>query len=379
MDTFTSTVIAGLVILLAILIIFNGFICQGPACFVITTTTTRVLLENITGTVVGSETKEIYRPIHIGDFNISFLSGESKYIYGDKVVFNGLMFGKEFIIFETETLSDLVGSRLEFDVGRTNLYGKLEVRVNDVVIKKDKFVSGHHSILIPKEIIQEKNIIEIMPESSHWKIWAPTYYELKNISFISDALSFKGFETNFNIYKGEWEKMTRAKLDILFTEYSGGLIVELNNYLIMEKEPTINEIMNIDKPTLKPGENKLVLKAKENAKFRGSILFLIFFNDTVVYKIQEPFNISEPEYRTFTRGKISFDVPSVVRSGDIIVRINNKTVCYKRDDCRPTAYIGHYNFYFNKTFIHPGLNTITIEGFDGLFGINNLKISLSGI
>ena len=379
MDSFTSTVIAGLVIILGLLVLFNGIGCQGYYCFwspPATTTTTIQTIANMSGDLVGVQEAEVFRPIHLGNFNVSYLSGSYQNVIGGKTLFNGLMFGSSQMDIHTEVPTDTVGTRLEFDVGTTNGYGAIEINVNGKTIEKKKYEMGHYSVNIPKDLLENSNTIKLIPESSYWRIWAPTYYEISNVTVVSDTLSFNGFETYFNVYQKEFDKMNAARLDTLISHSEGYLVVEINRHVIFDGVPHNDELIAINKSYLKVGMNQLILKTRENGKICGNALLVIVYKNNVNRKIERTFNITDSEYNSTTIGRILFDVTGIVKDGDIIVKLDGKTICYQEGNCRPTAELRHYVFTFNQTDINRGLNNLTIEGFEGLFSIDNVAVQI---
>jgi hypothetical protein len=201
----------------------------------------------------------------------------------DKRLYNGLLFGEDKLIYDLSKtgLQDVV---IRFTVTDSNGLGKLLVSVNGNLLQGTVAAPGDYEITVPAEFINEHMIIEIFPESSYWRIWAPTVYDLRGASI--SFTSYASDASQFKFYLGEeYLNLEFAKIDMALTTNVGNLIVDLNGRTIWSSPVANEQSITIEKSDLRLGDNIIKFRSAQGSKFAGrgviAVIFLTRFPETL--------------------------------------------------------------------------------------------------
>jgi hypothetical protein len=387
-DEFTVLLVIGLIIIILAFIFLGGIesYVKLPTNVTNVTTTTVPPSPVVPVTpgegwlLVGPENVEVWRIAKFGKINISYEAKETKIRADDKHLFNGLLFGSNKLeISATIDTENLIGAALKFEVDKTNGYGKLIIKVNNVVINESFFDVGSYTILINKSLIKNTNKIEIIPSSSGWKLWAPTVYDLKNVEFVVQSLYSKSEKFSFIIYEDESRnlKTKKGKITLDFQDRKGTIKITLNNNEIFNNT-TQRSFTSIyfDQKYLKTGENIIEFSAGEDSLFYGDAN-LIFYYDTIRENhVEFPFYVNETEYKELNtkNGTITFNITKILANGGLSLLIQNPsginhTIAYT------TVKEGVHKFTFNSTHCGIGKNILVIKSLDNaVFYVNDIEV-----
>jgi len=370
--------VGGLIILAILLAIFNiGYFPESRRAFNYTPSITKPpeINETLAEGWVGLKDVETYRIIDLGNVDTSYMSNEIVINVPDKDLFSGLLFGSNSIKIHVTKPDDFVGAYLEFDISDTNSYGRLTIKMNNKVIENKVMYIGHYKVPISQ--IDEETIIKIEPESSLWKLWAPTTYYLRNIKLVIQRLKEHHQQKPFIIYENEFENLTRGWIDFNFDKYKGTLIIYLNGNEIYNDIVTgpKHRVM-IDKDNFVPEENLLEFRSGENSNFTGTASLTIWYFKKEDLKIVQKFTINRSKYESMENGIINFRITQKRRDGGISLKLNGKQLCIA-DNCYPSIKEKSYRFYFDKNKAKIGENILELSAIDnGLFMVRNLTISV---
>lgn len=286
----------------------------------------------------------------------------------DMRLFNGVFFGGNEIRYSIEEDADNV--EIKFRVSRTNMYAPMTIKLNDKIIEQKEYELGEYSISVNGGIATGSTI-EIKPLSSTWKIWAPTVYDLEDISVVTNARGNNELHFSLN---GELAKFKDGRIDLLMDENIGQLEIILNGNLLSTGFVDNRESVEIEKEQLVEGDNELLFRT-EDGTFSGEASVVIFYEVIDEKKIELPFRIDKNVHDNLKRGFINFNIADIQKPGGMVVKIKvGSQVLFRQFmnvEERP------YSIIFGKQDSRPGTNELIIESVDGAaFSVANIEVSV---
>ncbi len=270
-NEFVYFLVVGLMILAILLAAFSAYVgtCTSDRC-----------PENKTRNLGIIEAVKVF---YIPAFAASDVLQANSIDLGDKELKNGLLFGEEKITYELRK-SGLQAASVKFTVLSNNDIGKLIISVNGKIIESRVFDPGDYEISIDSSMLSEKAVIEVFPESSFWRIWAPNLYKLSDVTV--NYASFENDFSQFRFYLGEeYLNLQFSKIDLNMTENVGTLVVDINGINVWESPVADLQSIRLDKSDLRLGDNIITFKAGDNSMFSGSaavvVVFLAQFPETI--------------------------------------------------------------------------------------------------
>lgn len=332
--------------------------------------------------LVGRIERESWRIIKFDNINTSYHAGEVLKTLSDRRIYNGLLFGSNKVEMTVSIDTEkTVGAYLSFFVNKTNSYGDLIIKVNDILINDKKLLIGEHIFFLNKSILREKNIIEIFATSSGWKIWAPTVYELRNIKFVSQELFAKRSNYTFNVYDEEFKNLRKdkkAELSLDLRERKGKLKIDVNSNEIFKNEvEQSRKKIYFDQSILKRDVNEIEFIALDG-NFEGFAELKFYFNVFEELKAEKYFEISQYDYSRLHRnpGKISFKIEKILATGGLSIIVIDS---YGREHviAYDIAREGIYNYSLYPSQCAPGINKLIIKSVDNAkFYVKDICITL---
>lgn len=193
----------------------------------------------------------------------------------DKYVFSGLLFGEDKIRYDLSK-SALQDVKVRFTVKETNYYGKLNVKVNDMLLESRAFDPGSYELTVPLEQVSDHMVIEIYAESSAWRIWAPAAYVLEDVEM--SYTSYFSQSSQYKFYLGEeYLNMQFAKVDIVLSENVGTLLVAINGRNIWTSPVADEQSIRMEKNDLRLGDNIITLRASQDSKLQGRGVIVVIY------------------------------------------------------------------------------------------------------
>ena len=256
---------------------------------------------------------------------------------------------------------------------KTNSYAPLIVKVNDKLVEEKTYSLGDNEISVDESLINDTMMIQLFAVSSGWKIWAPTVYELNDINFVVKSYHQQPNEFKFSISEDEYNAFKSGRIDLQLDENIGSLIAKLNNNILFSGITDDYNSIEFDQSSLRPEENTLSIEADVNSLFVGEANLIIFYEKMHENRLEQEFNLTEGEYNTLEKGRISFDVVDVIESGGISVKITNDGEELFSEYL--TAEERTYTLNFDKGDVKSGTNLLLIESIDdALFAIDDIEI-----
>ncbi|MBI3190321.1 hypothetical protein HYZ41_01310 [archaeon] len=223
---------------------------------------------------------EVIKSFYIPLFKAENVLQTDKVQLCERNIQNGLLFGNQKIEYQLDR-TGVQSLYIKLSVFSTNKLGNLIVKANNQVIENKHFDVGDYIIPIPANLTTDKTKIEIAAESSYWKIWAPTVYTLG-----CTDITYTSFESGFSQFKfylgEEYVNAEFAKIDAMFNQSTGTLIVELNGKTVWNGPTAGLQTITLSKSDLRLGDNIIAFRAAENSRFVGAA------NIVVVYLTQYP-------------------------------------------------------------------------------------------
>ena len=259
MDELYAFLFAGLFILLMLYIFFGG-----------TKTTYPINETNISG-------KVNLKTIELGNIAFKEQKLEKKEILGDFRVSNGVFFGKSSYKrrFEIEDyiLKTLENSTLSFNVKDTNNYGELYIILNNETIFKNRALLGNYKLNISP---RKENVIEFETSSSGWKIWAPSVYDISNLSIEMDY-SFKEIP-RYTFFVPEYIYKNLNKCELLFDFISADeeFNITLNNQTEYSGIPEF-PVKVVPLENIKEGKNLISFSSNGEVKLKNARIRLFYY------------------------------------------------------------------------------------------------------
>jgi hypothetical protein len=368
-DSFTTGLFGGLIILAVLLLIFGTawhFQPWQPSLQSQGATIThggQNLLS--TSTQIGYVIKsEEVKTIDLGNFNLTSPVQSVQHGYSGKRIFNGLLFGSDSIKISAKDVSSM-----EYKIDNTNGYGNLIVRVNDEIIFNEPALLGSYEL----EINRPGNVtIEIATSSSGWRIWAPSLYDISNItvhSYVPAAKSW-GIELAAN-------DLSRAELEIVTTQRLGSAKLKIGAKQIWSGSFANTSVIAISADDIKTAianNQSLTLEANANSALAGSAKLKGYYIAYVPNVFEQNFEINQSTYEKLP-ATLRFDITSVENRGGVSVKI------FSGDQLTYTNYASveprSYSFTLDKYALKVGTNKLLISSVDGSrFWIKDVKLLL---
>lgn len=223
---------------------------------------------------------EEMRTIELGsNFSMGYMAAEQYVgsVYG--TVSKGLLSGddKKFS-FSVSAPEDVSSGRIRLRINDTNGYGRLNILLNGNVLYNNFAWPGNHTIFFYNDELKTDNVIEFKAESSGWRFWAPTLYDLS----AEISLSWRGALTrafNFTLTDKDVSGATRGRLVVYVNkrEGTGPLTVKLNGNTIYQNIKTsVLQDFTIDK--FVAGANNIEFSAPVGTKYSiDSAEIIVYF------------------------------------------------------------------------------------------------------
>jgi len=211
-----------------------------------------------------------------GNFTVMYVTGEEDVASFEGEVSKGLFSTEDKSIgFDVPNIGDVSEGIIELKILNSNHYGNLMIMVNGLEVYRGAPQIGKKLISFDGDILSDTNTINVMAESSGWKIWAPTVY----IFDANVSVNYLGKKTQsfiFNLTDSEIIYISRARLLIFGTrDGNGDLIARLNGVDIFSGFTTVYTDFSVD--ALKIGNNILSLSTEPNTKYNITSAQLVLF------------------------------------------------------------------------------------------------------
>lgn len=289
----------------------------------------------------------------------------------DIYINNGILFGETSLKYNINT-PDLEEIVIKFNVTKFNNYGALVTKINGNITDRSFFVLGEHEVRIPKDQLRSTNTIEISAESSSWRMWAPSVYELKGIKIIARAAAFKENVLKFSILEPIYRKLVDGRIDLALTRNTGTMIAELNGEVIYSDAVRDAQSIKFNKTSLFLGENNLFIKADPHSAFEGNARVLVFYKTETEEKLLVPLNLTDDMYNRLNNVIVNFDITGIDKQGGLSVKIQRDNQTKSQ---YATAAVKRFSFTFDKADVAPGINNIIIQSQDGaIFQVKNVDV-----
>ena len=284
-----------------------------------------------------------------------------------------MLFGSDSIKYDIsgKNVEDL---EIRFNILKTNSYAPLVMTVNDNVVNKKIYNSGEVTVSVDKSMLSDQMTIELYAESSAWKIWAPTFYELDNVRFVVKSIASSSYDLQFSVPQDILNSFSGGRIDMELTENTGVLIAELNGKKLHDDTLPDLKTIKFNKTKLM-ADNTLKLTTGESSQFSGIAKILIFYTTPLENTLLVPFNVSAKQLKALGTGEISFDIVEVSSDGGFALKIKgNETT---RMTKYGTAELGDYSYSFDNTSVIQGTNVVSIESLDNaVFYVEDLEVKL---
>ncbi len=368
MDNFLKWLIVGLTLLFFIYLmsgIKTDISSLSPVQQNVTSPPTTSVFNQSSG-YVGSEDVVAAKTFWVRNFNTSKDVDNQIFSYYDTSVYNGLLFGKKYIVMTAHPdLNNYVSSSIDFTVSDTNRYGALKIMVNDFIVGEDVYDVGSYSIPIKKKWLANETKIIFYPESSSWRMWAPTLYNISGASFIVKRYYERPFVFKFNL-TNDAKSVSRAQIKINLVAAKGNINVFFNGDLVYNGSPQTNSLsVNVPKDKVKIGENEVKFLSENNGEYEGSAFIDVDYITTAVRQVEKDmyFDGNDYDYLRYEPGRVSFQIVRTYSDGgyDLEIINSNGVVTKKFGKAEP----GFYSYELPQGVVTIGNNRFIVKSVDG--------------
>ncbi len=290
---------------------------------------------------------------------------------GSKRLFSGLLFGDNEFVFETTEDTDVV--TISFKVVETNRLGDLIIKVGGKQIEKRSLNLGEYTFTINGPV-PSGTLIEIAPESSYWKIWAPTVYRITDIKISTTSFARQVQEFRFTLLD-EYDFFRQGRTEIQTTQSYGSVRVILNGNEILDGALSTVNVLQFGKDKLIKGENVFRIEAEQESATAGSIDIVIFYEKQTDKELVLPFQVSKTDYDNMKGGFIKFEIIEVTAPGGVAIKTRSGDITRMNEFT--TAAEGPVTVFFGKKDVTPGYNEVVVHGIEGAtFKVKNIQVEL---
>ena len=211
-------------------------------------------------------------------FDASNIRSQRSQDLGTVDTYNGLLFGKKDYAFRLAT-DDVEELELDLNVKRTNSYGKLAVKANDDVLLNEKLVHGEYKLPVNKSIFNGHVVVQLVPESSSWRIWAPTLYEIE-ASVNYETFDQKTDEFLFTLVN-ETDALKYVNINFVFDQNIGEFTLSVNGNKVFSGATNKFEEIAVPNEFLRKGTNVVRFSAEKDSKYSGRGIVVVGFTELV--------------------------------------------------------------------------------------------------
>ena len=265
-----------------------------------------------------------------------------------------------------DTLKDV---KVSFAIYDTNQYGDLVVKWNGKEFHRARSASQDYLITIDKQYVKDSNTLQIYAEGPGLMFWASTIYTLRD--FRADLEYGPAHINTFVLSQSELSAWNSGDLSFSGSGNTGQLRVRMNNNIIYQGMPAgfITIPLNYSSAAPKIGENLIVFDALGGGVFSLSNVQLRLYLLTNQIVKSKTFQLGASDYSKLGQGRITFNVNSVQRDGDMTMRLNGKYLNV------PRPSVGSNIVYFTSSEAAQGTNTLEITG-SGYWDIGDVTITI---
>lgn len=349
-DDFMLFLVGGLAII-GILVVVFGAGCGEFGCFTAYGTQKGVVGKYYTSPIfVGRAEFEAVETIYT-HFDADNYVQTKVYNVGSRRITNGLLFGSSSVKVD---LGYSEYTTVSFDVTSTNKYGSILIKVDENVIVKELLDEGHYEFVLPAG-----RYIEIMPENSEWRLWAPAVYDLQNLKVTASAYPRDG--TTFTFGLENLSEIQSVRVDFYLDSNAGLIVMKLNGNVVYDGAVNSVQSVYIDKSML-DDVNILVFEAREDSKFSGRATLAITRKTEQFRPMFVDINMTQDEYNKYNSGTVEFDVIDIMRPGGYSVSVVNNGEVLLREYVKLEK--GYFVMNLGKKDLKPGLNIFAVTPVD---------------
>ena len=290
----------------------------------------------------------------LGDFEIS---GERRtLVFSGGEVKNGLLFGETRLRYEAEN-----PSKLRITIDSENNMGDLVVFAAGREISRQRLPRGVHEFSLPQ--LRGQQLIELAAESSEWKVWAPTLYQISKVE-IESAHAQESF-----IFALDARRFERGTIELDMRSLAGQIEVLLNGNII--HMGAADDMLIIPFSTAFE-HNSLELRAVGDSHFAGTAYVRYTLSEKVIHKLEMPYTLSSGEIKKLP-GRIVYEIAAVHTAGAISIKNiheDGESLIVVEPVRRGTRML-----VLREEHVRAGENMLVIEGLDeALFTLKDLWI-----
>jgi hypothetical protein len=216
------------------------------------------------------------RTVEFNNFVVYYTASEEKVGYAIGQVTNGAFGGQsQKAGFQVSRPTDVSEAIIDINVSDTNYYGRLIASINGKEVYADYPVLGEELISFDKSLLRSDNLVEFAAESSGWRIWAPTVYDI-NSSVTVNYFGKKTMSFTFDVNDKEIDRMDRARVSVFGDRQgNGNLGITINGVKIYSGVTTAYR--DFATTILKSGNNTIDFYTEPNTRYNITSAQVILF------------------------------------------------------------------------------------------------------
>jgi hypothetical protein len=223
----------------------------------------------------------VEEPRHIilgEDFTVGYVRAEQELVNVSGTVSQGLLAAEDKrLAFELARPQDVTTARIYLHINDSNHYGPFVMILNGEEIYRGFPYPGDHTIELSKELLRERNELEISAGSSGWRFWAPTVY-IFSAQIVIDWRPALEREFTFNLTGEDIAKAEGGRL-VVYVESrqgTGYLTVKLNDRVLYSGIRR-SIVSSFPPERFRHGPNELELSAPAGTRYVIDLAKIIIF------------------------------------------------------------------------------------------------------
>ena len=216
------------------------------------------------------------RTIDFNDFIVYYTASEVEAGFTDGTVSNGVFGGEtKRIGFQVENPGEVTEAIIDLNISDTNYYGRIMILVNGNEVYADYPLVGEKLISFDRSILKENNVLEIIAETSGWRIWAPTVYKF-DAKVVLNYVGRKSMRFTFDVNEKEKDYLDKARIVVFGNRTGiGGLNIMVNGVKIYSGVTTVYK--DFATSVLRTGNNTIDFSTEPNTRYEISSAQVVLF------------------------------------------------------------------------------------------------------
>jgi hypothetical protein len=193
---------------------------------------------------------------------------------------NGVFFGstgyERIFWLDSKMAESLKNASLNFKIDETNSYGSLVMGIGNSTFFDSRSLRGEYQVSLPP--LEQKNILKVYTSSSGWRLWAPSRYQISNltldVSYTTKETPYYEFDVPHYIYGSFYRG------EISFNSIRpADLLVYINGHEAYNQRDVLGRVnIPLDRRQVFPERNTIEIVSRDNYRLEETKIYLYYRN-----------------------------------------------------------------------------------------------------